>query len=199
MNYGKIDVVERSVRFQGFFSVEKYRLRHSLFGGGMSEVMSRELFQRGRAVAVLPFDPVLNRVVLIEQFRIGAIHDPQGAWLTEIVAGMISDGEAPEDVAHREAVEESGCEVTALLPICSYYPSPGACSETIKLYCGKVDAGIAGGVHGLDYEHEDIRVLTVGLDEALAWLETGRINSAAPIISLQWLAANKANVIGAWK
>jgi len=199
MNYGEFDVIDCTVCFKGFFRMDKYRLRHSLFEGGMSEVMSRELFERGKAVAVLPYDPVLDRVVLIEQFRIGAINDPKGAWLTEIVAGMISEGELPEDVARRESMEESGCEITKLLPICLYYPSPGACSETIELYCGMVDAGAVGGVYGLDHENEDIRVLTVGFDEALAWLEDGRINSAAPIMALQWLALNKLKVIEVWK
>jgi ADP-ribose pyrophosphatase len=199
MKYGEVEVVERSVRFQGFFRIDKYRLRHSLFGDGMSEVMSRELFERGHAVAMLPYDPVRDEVVLIEQFRIGALHDPEGAWLTEIVAGIIGDGESVEEVARRESMEESGCRVSELIRICNYYPSPGACSETIELFCGKVDAAAAGGIHGLDHEHEDIRVFTVGFDEVLGWIETGRLNSAAVIMAMQWLALNKEKVLEAWR
>lgn len=199
MKLGDVDVVSCKARFQGVFRIDKYRLRHALFAGGMSEEMSRELFERGHAVAMLPYDPVLDRVVLIEQFRIGAIHDPEGAWLTEIVAGMVAEGESDEEVAQRESVEESGCEVKALWPICRYYPSPGACSETIALFCGRVDASQAQGIHGLDHEHEDIRVFSASFDEAMAWVESGRMNSAAVIMALQWLAMNKAEVLAAWR
>lgn len=198
MNYGEVEVISKTVCFQGFFRIEKYRLRHALFAGGMSDEMSRELFERGHAVAMLPYDPVLDRVVLIEQFRIGALNDEAGPWLTEIVAGMIGKGETAADVARRESVEESGCEVGDLMHICSYYPSPGACSETIELFCGRVDASKAEGIHGLDHEHEDIRVITAGFDEALAWIESGRMNSAAVIMALQWLALNKDHVLQAW-
>ncbi len=199
MKYGDVDIIKQSTCFQGFFRIDKFRLRHGLFEGGLSEEMSRELFERGHAVAMLPYDPVLDQVVLIEQFRIGALHDPDGPWMTEIVAGMIGDGETAEDVALRESIEESGCEVKDLQRICRYYPSPGACSETIELFCGRVDASIAGGIHGLDHEHEDIRVITVGFDEAMSWIESGRLNSAAVIMALQWLAMNKARLLQGWQ
>jgi len=199
MKYGDVDIIKQTTCFQGFFRIDKFRLRHTLFEGGASEEMSRELFERGHAVAMLPYDPELDQVVLIEQFRIGALHDPDGPWLTEIVAGMIGDGETVEDVALRESIEESGCEVTDLQRICRYYPSPGACSETIELFCGRVDASNAGGIHGLDHEHEDIRVITIGFDEAMAWIESGRLNSAAVIMALQWLAMNKARLLCAWQ
>jgi len=150
-------------------------------------------------VAMLPYDPHLDQVVLIEQFRIGALHDPNGPWMTEIVAGMIAEGETAEAVARRESIEESGCEITDLQRICRYYPSPGACSETIELFCGRVDASRAGGIHGLDHENEDIRVMTVGFDEAMSWIESGRLNSAAVIMALQWLAMNKTRLLNVWQ
>ncbi len=199
MKYGEVEVVSKSVCFQGFFRIERCRLRHALFAGGMSAEMSRELFRRGHAVAMLPYDPVLDKVVLIEQFRIGALDDADGPWLTEIVAGMIDKDETAAAVARREALEESGCEVAQLQHICRYYPSPGACSETIELFCGRVDASRAGGIHGLDHEHEDIRVIPVGFDEAMGWIASGRLNSAAVIMALQWLALNKGRMRAAWR
>lgn len=199
MNYGDVEIESHTICFQGFFRIEKYRLRHALFKGGMSETMSRELFERGQAVAVLPYDPVLDRVVLIEQFRIGALNDPQGPWLTEIVAGMMAEGETPEAVARREAEEEAGCVIGELLPICRFYPSPGGCSESAVLFCGRVDASSVGGIYGLAHEHEDIRVFTAGFSEAMEWIDGGRINSAAPIMALQWLALNKDKVRAAWQ
>ena len=198
MNCGDVKIINREIRFQGFFRLDKFRLRHALFEGGMGDEMSRELFVRDHAVAMLSYDPKLDQVVLIEQFRIGALDDPDGPWLTEIVAGIVDEGESIEDVAYRESIEEAGCQVEALIPICKYYPSPGACNEVIHLFCGKVDASQAGGIHGLDHEHEDIRVFSVDFEEAMSWVESGRINSAAPIMALQWLALNKDKVQQAW-
>lgn len=198
MRHGRVEIESHAICFQGFFRIEKFRLRHSLFNGGMSETISRELFERGQAVAVLPYDPLLDRVVLIEQFRIGALNDPQGPWLTEIVAGMIAEGETAEMVARREAQEEAGCVIEDLMPICRFYSSPGGCSESVLLFCGRVDASGVGGIYGLPHEHEDIRVFTASFDEAMAWVGNGSINSAAPIMALQWLALNKAKVQELW-
>ena len=198
MDYGDVEVMDRRVCYDGFFRLDKYRVRHALFAGGMSEIVSREVFERGHAVAMLPYDPVRDEVVMLEQFRIGAVGDRDGPWLTEIVAGMIGEGERCEDVARRESVEESGCVVEDLMPILRYFVSPGGSTETIQLYCGKVDATKADGIHGLDEEGEDIRVLTVPFREALAWVGQGRIISAAPIIALQWLAMNHDEVRRRW-
>ncbi len=192
MREGRVEIIQRRATHEGFFRLDKYRLRHSLFRGGMSREMSRELFERGHAVAMLPYDPRRDELVLLEQFRIGAIHGPGSPWLTEIVAGMIGAGESAAEVARREAMEEAGCEVGELIPISRYFVSPGGTSETIELYCGIVDtAQVEEGIYGLDEENEDIRVFKVAFDEAVAWLDSGRINSAAPIIALQWLMMNR--------
>lgn len=184
------ELIDREVCYQGFFRLERYHLRHQLFNGGWTDVLTREIFERGHAVAVLPYDPVRDEVVLLEQFRAGALDFPGGPWLTEIVAGIIDAGETVEQVAHREAREEAGCTLLELVHICDYLVSPGGTTETISLYCGRVDATGLGGVHGLDHEHEDIRVSTVKREQAMRWLEEGRIESAAPIIALQWLQLN---------
>ena len=195
MQRGKVEIIRKWATHEGFFRLDKYRLRHELFRGGMSREMSRELFERGHAVAMLPYDPRRDELVLLEQFRIGAIHDPDGPWLTEIVAGMIGPGESAAEVARREAMEEAGCQVADLIPISRYYVSPGGTSETIELYCGIVDASqVQEGIYGLEEENEDIRVFKASFGEAVAWLESGRINSAAPIIALQWLILNRARL-----
>lgn len=199
MKQGKVEIVSRGIAYDGFFKLEKYRLRHQLFKGGMSDEMSRELFERGHAVAVLPYDPLRDELVLLEQFRIGALADSRGPWLTEIVAGMIEHGETPEAVAKREAIEEAGCELLELLPIFDYYVSPGGTSETIQLYCGLVDTSkVQEGVYGLDEEHEDIRVVKVSFEQAVAQLKQGQINSAAPIIAIQWLMMNRDTLRSQW-
>lgn len=190
------EIVDKQVKHQGFFRLEKYRLRHALFSGGWSPVISRELFERGHAVAVLPYDPVRDEVVLLEQFRIGALEDPQGPWLLEVVAGMIEAGETEASVARRESLEEAGCEVRELIPITRYYASPGGSSETISLFCALVDTSAVEGIHGLDEEDEDIRVDVVPRETATRWVEQGDIDSAAPIIALQWLALNRERFVG---
>jgi ADP-ribose pyrophosphatase len=198
MNDGKVEIVSRETCFEGFFRLERIRLRHSLFAGGMSPVIARELVERGDVAAVLLYDPAADRVVLIEQFRIGPIADSAGPWMIEIVAGLIEPGESPEAVARREAVEEAGCDITELIPVITFYASPSKTTERSFLFCGRVDASKANGIHGLRHEGEDIRVLTLATDEALALVEAGRINSAWPIIALLWLARHREEVRAAW-
>lgn len=184
-------VLEEQHVYQGFFNLIRYRFRHTLYRGGWSEVLDRELFHRGRCVAVIPYDPRRDRVVLIEQFRVGAMRTEQDPWLLEIVAGAIEDGEEPPEVAHREALEEAGCEIDTLLPIYEFFTTPGGCSEKLTLFCGIVDASNLGGHYGVAEEQEDIWVRVVEYREAMEFLEQGKIDSAIPIIALQWLALNR--------
>lgn len=188
----------RTTRYQGFFRIDRYRLQHKLFGGGWTPAISREIFERGHAAAVLLYDPLRDEIVLLEQFRIGALTAKGGPWLTEIVAGMIEVGEEAEQVARREAEEEAGCVIEALLPICDYLVSPGGTSERITLFCGKVDSSRAGGIHGLASESEDIHVTTVSYHDAVSMINDGQINSASPIIALQWLQLNRDRVRTQW-
>lgn len=193
-----VDILEQETGYRGFFRIERYRLRHRLFDGRMGPVIERELFERGHAAAMLPYDPYCDSVVLLEQFRIGALTAPGGPWLVEIVAGIIEPGESPEAVVRREAGEEAGCAVSELVHICDYLVSPGGTSERLSLYCGKVDSRGLGGIHGLASEDEDIRVSVVPFEQALTLVGDGTINSASPIIALQWLQLNRARLREAW-
>jgi len=187
-------LIAREPMYQGFFSLNRYQVQHSLFAGGWSEVLTRELFQRGNCVAVLLYDPDADKVVIIEQFRMGPMGQDnvrEKAWLLEIVAGAIEEGETAEAVAYRESEEEAGCVVQEMRLINEFYTSPGGTSEKISLFYGRIDASEVGGIHGLDHEHEDILVSTVSFTEAYAMIEDGRIESAIPIIAIQWLALNK--------
>jgi len=194
----QFEILNQEVVYQGFFRVEKYRLKHTLFGGGWSPEVTRELFMRGSCVAVLLYDPDADKVVLIEQFRIGAISTPNKAWFVEIVAGAIEDGESAEEVAYRESLEEAGCEIQQLMVINEFYTTPGGSSEWITLFCGKVDSAQVGGIHGLDHEDEDILARAVDFDEAYLMLENGEIESAIPIIAIQWLALNRQKLKQKW-
>ena len=193
-----VEVVEREACFRGFYQLDRLHLRHRLFAGGMGKLINRELFVRHDAVCVLPYDPQRDCVVLIEQFRVGALDKSVNPWLIELVAGLIDKDEQPEEVARREAVEEAGLELAEPWPLTQYYPSPGGSDERVHLYVGRCDSRGAGGVHGLEEEGEDIRVLVWSLDEALAALDDGRIDNAASIIALQWLALNRDKVRERW-
>ncbi len=193
-----VELIEKTTPYQGYFRIDTYRLRHRCFGGGWTEVMSRELLERGHASVVLPYDPARDRVVLIEQFRIGAYAAGFAPWLIEPVAGMVEAGETPEEVARREAVEEAGCEITDLEPIGTVLSTPGGCSEVLHLYCGRVDSAGIGGIHGLAHEHEDIRAFTLPMDTALERLAKGDYNNASTVITLQWLALNRERLKKKW-
>jgi ADP-ribose pyrophosphatase len=194
----KVEVIERELCYQGFFSLERIHLRHSLHRGGMSPVLVREILEKGDVVAMLPYDPVTDTVVLIEQFRVGALAGAASAWLLEIVAGLMEPGEPPEDVARREAAEEAGLAVRRIEPIARFFATPSKSSELTHLFCGEVDASGAGGVHGLAHEGEDIRVLPMPAEQAFALLETGRIDSAWPMIALMWLQTHRERLRRAW-
>lgn len=194
----QVDILDKKDCYQGFFRLEKYRLRHRLYDGTMSSIIERELFERGHAAAALLYDPHRDEVVILEQFRIGALGLDGGPWLFEIVAGMIEPGESAEAVVRREAFEEAGCDILALEFICDYLVSPGGTSERISLYCAKVDTEGVGGVYGLAEEDEDIRVQAVAFEVAWQWFEEGRINSASPIIALQWLAMHRGTLREKW-
>jgi ADP-ribose pyrophosphatase len=182
------EILEREVAYHGFFSLVKLSLRHRLFGGGWSRPMTREIFERGDAVAVLPWDPIRDELILVEQFRPGALREQDSPWMLELVAGMVADGETDAEVATREAAEEAGCTLDRLEPIATFYPSAGACSEQIRVFVGRsVSAGV-GEIHGLAAEHEDLLVHAVSRVEALRMLDADKINNGHTLIALQWLA-----------
>ncbi|NOI14614.1 ADP-ribose diphosphatase [Vibrio hepatarius] len=193
-----VEVLSKETLFKGFFSMVKYRFRHKLFEGGWSQTIEREMFERGHAAAMLPYDPETDQVVIIEQIRVGAL-EHKHPWQLEIVAGIIDRDESAEQVVRREAVEEAGIEVSLLEKVTSYYPSSGGCSEMLDVYVGKVDASTAQGVHGLDYEGEDIRVHVVSREQAYQWVVNGKFENGASIIALQWLQLNYQRLRSEWQ
>ena len=149
-------------------------------------------------MAVLPYDAHRDSVVLVEQFRMGGLGISRGPWLMEIIAGGVEPGETPEDVAHRESLEEADCPLQELIPVCRYLASPGGSSEEVNLFCARAELDAIAGVHGKADEGEDIRVHVVPCDEALAMLENGTVHTAPAIIGLQWLALNRERLRELW-
>ena len=193
-----VEIISKERLYNGFFSVIKYCFRHKLFAGGWSANLERELLERGYAASVLPYDPETDQVVLIEQIRVGAV-EHACPWQLEIIAGMIDLDESSEDVIRREAREEAGIDLGCVKKLTSYYPSPGGCSEKLDVFVGQVDALTAKGIHGLDYEGEDINVLVVDRAQAYHWIEEGVIQNGASIIALQWLELNHQRLKVEWR
>ncbi|MCK7459322.1 NUDIX domain-containing protein [Idiomarina aminovorans] len=189
-----VKVKEKIPLYQGFLSVYRYSLQHRLFCGDWSPVIDRELMERGHAVVVIPYDPVRDELVVLEQFRVGALDDKNSPWLFEFVAGMFDADESAEEVANRELEEEAGLKAKRLIYATSYYSSPGGTDEKLTIYIAEVDSQSAADFGGLVDENEDIRVHVMPREQAFAMLECEEINNAASVIGLQWLLLHRDRV-----
>jgi ADP-ribose pyrophosphatase len=194
-----VELVDHAVAFQGYFRVGRYFFRHGLYQGGQSGILKREVFERGHAAAVLPYDPLRDEIVLIRQFRAGAYVAGWHPWTWEIVAGILEGDESPEQLIRREAVEEAALEIRDVIPMHAVVLSPGACSETCATYLGRVDSAKAGGVYGLESEGENILVKVLPFSEARAMLDRDEIGNAIGVIALQWLALHRDEVRARWR
>lgn len=187
-----VKIIENTPLRDGFLSVYKVTLQHRLFAGGWSPVFEREVMDRGHAVVVVPYDPSKDTLVVLEQFRIGAVGAQQSPWLLEFVAGMYdSVNESAEQVAHRELAEEAGLTTTQLHYALTYLSTPGGCTERITIFIALVDSDTAATHGGLASEHEDIRVHVLPFADVVQLLDDGKINNAATVIGLQWLQLHK--------
>nr|WP_254694738.1 NUDIX domain-containing protein [Antarctobacter heliothermus] len=193
---GMEDVDYQGVRgtpYKGFFRIDPFRLRYRRFDGEWSAPLERECFIAFDVALVLPYDPVLDKVLLIEQMRFGPIHrgDP-APWILEAVAGVVDAGEAPEEAARREAVEEAHVDVKELRLACRGYASPGYTTEFYHSYVGLCDlSGRDKGLAGLDEENEDIRSHVIPFDQAMELVETGEINALPLVMLINWVAARR--------
>ena len=200
LQYDKTDVTISAVetKYDGFFKLNEYELKHKLFSQKQSNTFTREIFERGDAVVVMLYDPLKDSVLLLEQFRPGVLRANVTPWMLEFIAGMFDDNESPIDVAIREAKEEANIDLTpeSIKPIMKYFSSPGGTSECIYLYWATFDSSdiSSGSIHGLAHENEDIMLHVVSRIEALALLTEGKISNAATVIGLQWLAINYQNL-----
>lgn len=193
-------IIKENTIYDGFLPVKEYIVKHQLFAGGWSREVRRECqLRRGGVVAVLPYDPQRDQVVLIEQFRVGALARQHNPWLLETIAGVVEPGETSAEVAHRESQEEAGCALLALEKISDYYSTPGGTSEKVVLYCARTDTSAVGGIHGLAEEGEDIKTHALDRSEAMSMLARGDINTAPAIIALQWLALNYQRLQADWR
>lgn len=175
--------------YSGYCAVKQFRFQFSIFAGGVSHPVEREMVCRPPAVAVLLYDPDTEKVVMIEQFRTGAMEETS-PWILEIVAGMVDPGETPESTAFRETFEETGCTLLSLTPICTFLVSPGISNEKTYIYYGRVKTPKGGDFHGLLDDGEDIKVHVFPKEVVFDLLKKGKITSASAVIAIQWLQIN---------
>lgn len=184
-------ILHQNTAYNGFFKIEKLKIQYDKFTGGQIEPQTREVFERGHAAAVIPYDPIRDAILWIEQFRPGALQANFNPWVIETIAGMIEPNETPEEVIIRESIEEAGCKIKNIEKISSYLVSPGGTSEVIHLFCAQADTSDIERHHGLIGEGEDIRTHVLSFAESLKWYQAGKLNSATPMLAMQWLILNR--------
>ena len=194
----QFELLESAPQSKGFLKLASHSIRHESYNGGWCPVIQRDRLEGLSAVQVLMYDPQRDEIVMIEQFRVGAMGQLEEPWMLEPVGGYKGVNEEPEQVARREALEEADCELFELVHIGDFFVSPGVSSEIIYLYCARVDSSKAGGVHGLEHEGEEVKVVVLPANEVMEEL-FGRINSTSAIIATQWFAANRDELRKAWR
>lgn len=196
LTHDNVKILSRKLVTTGFLKIFKFELTHSLFAGGESAPLQRELMERGQSVAIALYDEVRETVVMVEQFRIGAIEGPASPWILEFPAGVVKAGEEDEDVAFRECAEEIGRRPEKLHKITNCFLSPGGSTERMTIFYGAIDSeGLNNTIKGLDCENEDIRVRVIDIDEALEMTKDGRICNASTILGLFWLANKSGRAV----
>jgi ADP-ribose pyrophosphatase len=189
--------------WNGRFPLQRIRFRQRRFDGAMSGLRTWELWRRGRAAALLPYDPVADVVLLIEQFRLPAFAAGIEPVLVEFPAGLCDPGETAQATLLREADEELGVPPRRLERIGEFLLSPGGCDEFVAVFAGEVTApegdaeGIVGS-GGLEDEHEDIRIRRWPAAEAIAAAQQGRMTNAITALGLFWLGLNRERLRNEW-
>jgi ADP-ribose pyrophosphatase len=192
-----LDLISDETVWNGRFALQRVRFRHRRFDGAMSGVLTWELWRRGRSVAVLPYDPRSDRVVLIEQFRLPALAAGVDPMMTEIVAGLCEEGEAAEGAARRETEEETGLAPGRIEQITDMLLMQGGCDERMTVFVAEVTAPAVNGVFGLATEHENIRVKVLDAAEAIA--SATATGNATATLALLWLGLHRDRLRKEWR
>ena len=182
----KYKIINKKNLYSGFFSLNKYEFIHEKHNGEWTSAVEREIFSGAHVSTLLPYDPIKKEIILIQQFRAGVLSRYDESYLLEIVAGIVDEGENPEQTAIRECFEETGCDVKKIYPIQSYFPAPGSSESYYHLYLGEIQAFDGERIKGLEKENEDILVKSFKIDEVRQMLKEKKITNGLTLIALQW-------------
>ncbi len=186
----KFKILKKKNLYNGFFKMNEVTLKYKKYDGSWTNKIKRELFGGAKVSAVLPYDPIKEQIVLIQQFRPGTISKNDNNYLDEIVAGIIDPGETPEETAIRECYEETGCKIKKLTPIQGYFPAPGSSESYYYLFLGEIKAISETRIMGLESENEDIFVKSYKINEVKSKMNEGKILNGLTLIALQWFFLN---------
>ena len=182
----KYKIINKKNLYSGFFSLNKYEFTHKKHDGEWTSTVGREIFSGAHVSTLLPYDPIKKEIILIQQFRAGVLSRYDEDYLLEIVAGIIDEGENPEETAIRECFEETGCEVKKIHPIQSYFPAPGSSEEYYHIYLGEIQAFDGERIRGLEKENEDILVKCFKVEDVRQMLKEKKIINGLTLVALQW-------------
>tara|TARA_B100000575_G_scaffold233809_1_gene195326 strand:+ start:95 stop:676 length:582 start_codon:yes stop_codon:yes gene_type:complete len=186
----KFKIINKKNIYSGFFKMNEVTLKYKKYDGSWSNIVKRELFGGAQVSAVLPYDPIKKKIILIQQFRPGTISKNTYNYLDEIVAGIIDSGENAETTARRECLEETGCAIKKLIPVQGYFPAPGSSESFYHLFVGEIDSFDGERIMGLKTENEDILVKSYNILEVKQKVKNGEIINGLTLIALQWFFLN---------
>lgn len=192
-------VNDQLLLYHGYADLKQIRFEYDSFSGKARFETQRECLIRRQAAALLPYDPIQDKVVLLQQVRVGPLVFGANPWMLEIVAGVADkEGESLEDLARRETFEEAGLACDMIEPIHQYFSSPGCSNEYVSVFCGRVEAPQQSGIFGVSEEGEDIKTIILTFDETMNALQSGFIDNSVSIIALQWLQIHRNELRKKW-
>jgi nudix-type nucleoside diphosphatase (YffH/AdpP family) len=178
--------------YTNFFSIQELDIQVRTYDGAMGPVLERAAFFVGEAAIVLPYDPVLDVVLLTEQFRYPVFatgdRDP---WVKEPVSGLVEPGETAQDAARRETVEEAGVDLSDLHPVGGAYSSTGSSTEFVYMFLGIADLSDTDGSGGVEAENEDIRTEVISYDDLMQRVDAGQFRDLPLVTISLWLARHR--------
>ncbi len=189
---GEVVLHERHRPYMNFFTLDEVDVQVRRYDGSLSPVMNRAALKVGDAAVVLPYDPDLDCVLIIEQFRAAPyIAGDLSPWIWEPPAGLVDPGETPDQAAYREAEEEAKVALKRLEPVVQAYSSTGSSTEFAHIYIGIADLRGAGAVAGLEAEGEDIRSEVIPFETLMDGVNAGRFVNLHLVTAALWLALNR--------